>query len=230
MTSKAARLLLTKIVPILKATVPRTVRPTGCEDAEELVQDTIASAAEMLDSVEKAGKRPIPRSIAFYSIQRAKTGRRAYQCSRNDVLGPMFRTAAEECVSYMDAALLEESEQHATLHDRIAGHREDPASEALRRMDWEEFAGSIDRKEKLILDDVAGGVRGKETARALGVSGARVVQLKRELASRIKAFMGEDILKDISEEPQWRKDLRCIREMDESRHAARIDDDEPEAA
>ncbi len=228
MTAKAARILLTKIVPIITATVPRTVRPTGCEDAEELVQDTIATAAEMLDSVEKAGKRPIPRSIAFYSIQRAKSGRRAYQCSRNDVLSPVFRSAHEDSISYMDAPLSEDAE-HMTMHDCIAQRRESPDEEALRRIDWEELMESLSGRDQRILDDTATGRQVKATAEDLAVSPARVVQLKRELGSRIKAFMGDGILKDITAESPWERDLRCIREQSESRYASAMDD-EPEAA
>ncbi len=229
MTTKAAKLLFAKIVPIIAATVPRTVRPTGCEDADELVQDTIATAAEMLDSVEKAGKRPIPRSIAFYSIQRAKSGRRAYQAAKNDILGPVFRTANEDCLSYMDAPLFEDSEQHTTLHDQLQERREDPATEALRRIDWEALMESLDGREQRILDDTATGRQVKATASDLGVSPARVVQLKRELGTRIKAFMGPGILKDITTEPQWRRDLMAVHERNESKYAAKFENDDEAA-
>ncbi len=228
MTAKTATILLTKIVPILKATVPRTVRPTGCEDAEELVADTIASAAEMLESVEQAGKKPIPRSIAFYSIQRARSGRRAYQCAKNDVLGPLFLSGNEDAVQYIDAPLAEDME-HMTMHDCIAAHRESPDEEALRRIDWEELMESLSGRDQRILDDTAVGRPGLDTARDLGVSAPRVTQMKRELGSRIKAFMGPEILKDISTAPRWRRDIQAVHEQKESRYAARFDDDDEAA-
>ncbi len=230
MKDKTSQLLLQKIVPIIAAAVPRTVRPTGCEDTEELVQDTIATAAEMLESVEQAGKKPVPRSIAFYSIQRAKSGRRAYQNSHWDVMSPAFLTANEDAVQYMDAPLSDEAE-HMTMHDCIAARRESPDEEALRRIDWEELMASLDGRDQRILDDTAVGRQVKATANDLGVSPARVVQLKRELGSRIKAFMGEGILADISNAPQWRREVQAVRERNESRYAARAEDDfEPEAA
>ena len=56
MSPSAALMLEKEIYPIIRNTVPRTVRPQGSEDPEELVQDATASAAEMLEAMEKAGK------------------------------------------------------------------------------------------------------------------------------------------------------------------------------
>ena len=64
MSPSAALMLEKQIYPIIRNTIPRTARPMGSEDHEELVQDATASAAEMLDAVEKAGKTPFPNSIA----------------------------------------------------------------------------------------------------------------------------------------------------------------------
>ena len=43
--------LLLQIMPLIKATVMRSIKPTGCEDHEEIVQDATAMAADMLCSV-----------------------------------------------------------------------------------------------------------------------------------------------------------------------------------
>ncbi len=53
MTAEAGMLLVDKIMPIIAATVPRVAKPVGAEDARELVQDTLASAAQMVESAEK---------------------------------------------------------------------------------------------------------------------------------------------------------------------------------
>lgn len=57
MSPQAGWILQEEIVPRLRAAIPRSVRGVGCEDAEELVQDSIAVAAKMLDSAEAAGKK-----------------------------------------------------------------------------------------------------------------------------------------------------------------------------
>lgn len=88
---KVALMLEKEIYPIIRNTVPRTVRPMGSEDQEELVQDATASAAEMLDAVEKAGKTPFLNSIGYYSIQLTKSGRRSYGDIRCDVMSSGFQ-------------------------------------------------------------------------------------------------------------------------------------------
>ncbi len=72
MSPAAALILEMQIYPIIRNTIPRKAKPMGSEDYQELVQDTTATAAAMLDAMEKSGKQPIPGSIAYYSIQRTK--------------------------------------------------------------------------------------------------------------------------------------------------------------
>ncbi len=228
MTRKNAQILLEKIVPIITATVPRVVRPTVSEDAQELVQDTIATAAEMLDSVERSGKKPIPRSIAFYSIQRAKSGRRAYQNSGNDLLSPVFRTVNENRLSYLDAPVSEDAE-NMTMHEFVAGHTQDHSVEVLRRLDWEDFSKTLDRREKLVVKDTAEGRQVRDTAKELGVSSGRIVQIKRLIGNKIRTFFGDNIIAEAGSEPVWKKDLRALREKQEWHYSAMMDN-EPEAA
>jgi hypothetical protein len=42
MTQKSADMLLNVIYPILKSIIPRTARPIGSEDPEELIADSTA--------------------------------------------------------------------------------------------------------------------------------------------------------------------------------------------
>ncbi|MCX7010601.1 MAG: hypothetical protein NTY53_25715, partial [Kiritimatiellaeota bacterium] len=77
MTHEAGLLLVNEVAPLIRGAVPRVVRPVGCEDAEELVQDALCSAAQMIEASELNGKKLYPSSIAFYAIQRARVGRRS---------------------------------------------------------------------------------------------------------------------------------------------------------
>ena len=70
MSPESSQMLLFEILPILAATVPRTVYPAPGEDDAELVQDAVATAAGMLECDEKAGRASIPSSIAYYTGQR----------------------------------------------------------------------------------------------------------------------------------------------------------------
>ena len=228
MNPRTAEMLLNRIRPIIRSTVPRVVKPVDGEDHEELVQDALATAAEMLESIEKSGRKPIPRSIAYYSIQKTKSGRRSYGGSRNDVLSPGFRLDNEGAVESLDAPVFEDCDDSPSVGDTIADRREDPSSIALRRIDWEACLSSLGRRERQVLESVADGQRNMDIAARFKVSPARMTQLKREIGTRIKSFMGEYILNDIAAESPWERDVRCIREKQEWQYASQ--DFEPEAA
>ena len=53
MSPAAALILEMQIYPIIRNTVHRKAKPIGSEDYQELVQDTTATAAAMIDSMEK---------------------------------------------------------------------------------------------------------------------------------------------------------------------------------
>jgi hypothetical protein len=86
MSPQAGWLLVNEIVPRLKSSISTSVRPVGCEDLEELVQDGTAIAATMLHSAETHGKQVSPGNIAYYAVQHLKSGRRSTGCHKADPL------------------------------------------------------------------------------------------------------------------------------------------------
>ena len=228
MTTATGDILVKEILPILNRTVPRVVNPSDCEDSEELIADTLATAAEMLESLERTGRKIPARSVAFYSIQRAKSGRRAYQSGASDPLSPVFRTRNTSAIVPIDAPISSAGEGSRTMQDFISSGMEDPSETALRRIDWESFLSTLASREKQILACIADGWRNMDIAKRFKVTPARITQLKREIADRIKAFMGNDILNEISAESLWERDIRMIRESEAYYYA--VDDNEPEAA
>ncbi|MHB9138632.1 MAG: hypothetical protein ACYC4Q_04425 [Victivallaceae bacterium] len=92
----------------------------------------------MIDSMKKAGKKPIPTSIAYYSIQRAKSGRRSYRNSRANVMNPGYLMDNEGSVCFMQASVGGENEDF-TVGDMIAARTEDIVAKVLREIDWDAF-------------------------------------------------------------------------------------------
>jgi hypothetical protein len=45
-------------------------------------------AARMLEKLENNGQPLMPHSVAYYTLQRLKSGRRSYTAGRTDVLSP----------------------------------------------------------------------------------------------------------------------------------------------
>jgi hypothetical protein len=208
-------MLVEQILPLLTRNVPRSVYPSGCEDAGELIQDAAATAAELVEAVERAGKKPVPSAIARYSILRLKSGRRSYSSSQTDVLSPYAQRAQGFSVTSMDApvnAPADDDGGELTFGDMLACRRDDPAVEACRRVDWDMFLGHHGERAAILLHDTAAGVPATETAKRLKVSSPRICQLKDALATRIKSEMADDILLEAMAEPVWRRDLRAHRE------------------
>ena len=100
MSPQAAECLLEEIYPILKATIPRTVTPIGSESHAELVQDALGDAAKAVDSMERSGRKLLPRSIAYYTIQRSKIGRRMLDSGVVDAYSTMRRVGSDGIVSF----------------------------------------------------------------------------------------------------------------------------------
>ena len=223
--SPAAELILEmQIYPIIRNTIPRKAKPMGSEDYQELVQDTTATAAAMIDAMEKSGKKPIPSSIAYYSIQRTKSGRRSYGDNRTDVMNPGYLMDNESSVCSMQAPVGGEDEDF-TVGDMIASKSEDISARVLRQIDWAAFVKTLDARKRKIVEKLMLGFTTSDIARLLKVTSARIVQLKREIAQDIRKFMGDSILNDIGSESVWQRDIRCLRERNEWKHM-KIDDSE----
>ncbi len=224
MSPSAALMLEKQFYPIIRNTIPRTARPMGSEDHEELVQDATASAAEMIESVEKSGRKPLPNSIAYYSIQRTKSGRRSYGDIRTDVMSPGFQMDHEGSLCSMQEPV--NGEEELTVGDTIASKSEDMAMKVLRQIDWQAFLETLDARKRRIVEEMMFGYGTGDIARLFSVSAARIVQLKREIAKDIKSFMGDSILNDAGSESVWERDIRCLREKGEWKHMKidRVDD------
>jgi hypothetical protein len=161
----------------------------------------------------KAGKQPKASSIAYYSIQRLKSGRRSYSASTSDVLSPLARRIQGFSVTSLDTPIqgLEDDDGELTFGDMLACRRDDPASEACRRHDWDAFLDTQGDRDVAILRDIAAGERMTDIARRLKVSSPRICQIKDRLAAEILSKMS-DILNDSMAEPLWRRDLRANKE------------------
>ncbi len=225
MSPSAALMLEMEIYPIIRNTIPRTARPMGSEDHEELVQDTTASAAEMLEAMENSGRAPLPHSIAYYSIQRTKSGRRSYGDIRTDVMSPGFQMDHDGSVCSMQEPAGDEED--LTVGDAIASRSEDMAAKVLRQIDWQAFLETLDARKRRIVEELMLGFGTGDIARLFAVSSARIVQLKREIAQDIREFMGDSILVDVGNESVWERDIRCLRERNEWKHMKvdKVDDD-----
>jgi len=211
---RASQILLAEIMPIIQGVVPSSVRQIGCEDVEELVQDCIVIAAQMLQALEDAGKQVIiAKSVAYYSIQRIKSGRRSYSSGRTDVHSPGCRLD-RRCVvvsleQSLDMPVDTQDNDDLTLGESLASKSDDPATMAGRDVDWNELEDVLDDRKRMVIQALHAGHGTGQIAKALKVSAPRVTQIKREIADVILERWGDDVLQDVEAEPMWHASLRA---------------------
>ncbi len=181
----------------------------GAEDAEELVQDAIVVAAQMLDAVERHGKTVTPGNIAYYTILHMKSGRRSQCRSRADTMAQGTQLDHKSCLLSMEEEVGYDPEldEAVTLGDILAGHREDPAMAAARNIDWELFIETHDYRYGVIIKGFAEGRALSDTAKDCGAGYSGLYQLRRKLAEDLVEFMGEGAIADSAQIPAWRSHL-----------------------
>lgn len=215
MSPDTGRLLLQEVAPRIRSAVPYAVRTVGCEDAEEIVQDTLCIAAKLYDNAEKAGKQVTPGNIAYYAIQHAKSGRRAYGQSKTDPLHPSTQLNGRAVMESLEGEVKceEGSEEPMLLTEVFSNEQEDPSTKAARNLDWQCFTTSLNERCQAILNVLAEGGQLKEVAKKFNVSSSTINTARNQLKGKLIEFFGADILKDIAHLPQWKHNLLATREM-----------------
>lgn len=220
MSPETARILVDEVLPRIRSAVPNSVKRVGCEDVEELTQDTVAQAAMALESCE-VNRRPIyPASVAYFAIQRAKCGRRSYGATRTDVLCPAAALDGNSTPVSMDEDLPSGDEDTGpTLHDQLAAPVEGPDEQGARELDWESLLADLDDRQVAILRTVAEGGTLSKLAQKYHVSPAWITMLKQGLGGLIKLRLGDDVLADVARRPRWAASVYAQQEADACRHA-----------
>jgi hypothetical protein len=210
MSPEAALFLEKEVYPAIQRAVPRVVRPLDGEDSRELVQDVAASAAQMLDAAEKKGKLPPAKSLVYYSINRAKVGRRSYPCKAGDIMSSERRLTHPGSVLSLDADVeVDDGDgERVPFADLVADRKDSPSENVMKKLDWDGLFPQLCEKSLLVLNATAEGFKPSELADKLKISRGRITQIKREIGNAVKTFMGEDILEECVKEPSWRKAIR----------------------
>ena len=214
MTAQAGNMLVEEITPRLRTLVPKSVKPVGGEDAEELLQDAITIAAQMLHRVEVSGKTVTPGNIAYYVILHMRSGRRSQGSSRVDTMavgtqldGSSSVLSFEEEVGYdpeLDAPI--------TLGDLLASDHEDPSMEAARNIDWELFIRTHDYRYGIMIKGIAEGQSLKATAERSEHLYASLYGLKERLAADVREYLGDEAVAESVQVPRWKACINRDRE------------------
>jgi len=216
-------MLVEQIAPRLRAT-SRCLPQVGADDAEELYQDGLAIAAQMLDSAEKKGKKVTAGNIAWYASKQLSTGRRSNYGGRADVLSPAAQLDGNAQLTSMQHEVAHAHEPESgggdgvVLVELLASDTEDPAEAACRNLDWSDFVAGLDSLSHRMITVFARGGSARELKAISGLSDSGLSGRKRKLIAELKEALGADCLADAGRKPAWRADVAAQRERDMCRH------------
>jgi DNA-directed RNA polymerase specialized sigma24 family protein len=181
----------------------------GAEDADELVQDALVAACEAVHRLEKRGQQIIPRSVAYYTIQRLKMGRRSSGAGRTDVMSPGCQLDGNSSVASLDEPVhvSDDDNEDLALGDVLAGKRDAPSQVAVRNTDWSEFMAMLDGRQQYIVRATAEGESYMGQAAHLKVSPSAITQRCDTIAKRARQFWGDEVLADVQVLPVWRREM-----------------------
>jgi hypothetical protein len=214
MSPSAGCLLVEHIAPRLRTLVPKSVRPVGAEDGEELIQDAITIAAQMLDRVERSGKKFTPGNIAYYAVLHMRSGRRSQSANRTDTMSPGTQLDHKSAVLSFEEEVGYDPEldQPITLGELLASEHEDPAVEAARNVDWELFLATHDYRYGVIIKGMAEGRSLKDTTAAQGEWYPGMWALKNRMAAEVREYLGDAAIADSAQTPRWKASMAVDRE------------------
>jgi DNA-directed RNA polymerase specialized sigma24 family protein len=214
MSPQAGTLLLEQIAPRLRSVIPKVVHKVGAEDDEELVQDALVTAAQLLDAVERNGKTVTAGNIAYYTVLHMKSGRRSQCRSRADTMAPGTQLDHKSCVLSMEEEVGYDPEldEPITLGELLTADREDPSTAAGRNLDWELFIETHDYRYGVIIKGFAQGRTLKDAADECGLGYGHTHQIRRKLETELREFMGAEAIADSLQTPKWKAGILGDRE------------------
>ncbi len=198
-----------EIEPRLRGAIPQCVRKVGAEDDEELLQDGLTMAAEMLHNLEERGKSVTPGNVAYYCLLHLKSGRRSYSGGRTDVMGSGTQLDHSSMVLSFEepVGFDEELGEPITLGELLTTEDDDPAMTAGRNLDWKEFLVGHDRRYTAIVMTAVKGKPLRSLKKRFRVSDSGISGLKHRLADDVREVMGEDVLDEVCRKPRWHGSL-----------------------
>ena len=213
MSPQTGELLLQEVAPRIRSSMHSFV-PVGSDDREEQCQDAVATAAQLVHSVEARAKAGVsPGNVAYFAVKLVKQGRRSYG-SKPDPLHPVaILSGRSRVVSMQEAVRYEEgSDEPLVLGEVLACEAEDPSATGARNLDWQAFVATLDELALAILEYLAEGRPLRELAQAVGMSRSGIQTHKNRLTAAVQAFMGPDLMQELQHQPQWRIKIRAVRE------------------
>jgi hypothetical protein len=152
----------------------------SAEAAEEVVQETVATAFVAYARLVKLGKEGSTSAgpLARFAVRRTRSGRTiAGSVNVNDVTSQWC-----QCRRGIRRESLDQPAEHAEWREIVVeDRRATPAEIAITRIDFEAWLCSLSHRMREIAEALATGEGTKQVARRFGLTDGRISQLRREL-------------------------------------------------
>jgi hypothetical protein len=182
-------------LPRFEAHARFAFRRVGCPHVRaDRVAETVALAWRHFAALSRRGKKPeqFVTTLALRCSQAVKAGRKLVRCEGGkDVLSPVAQV--RHGLSVMRLPDRERVFDRHPLPDELAEALMDNTRSAVPeqvafRLDFPRWRASLRRRDRRVLDALAGGERTADAARRFGISPARVSQLRREFEDGWEEF------------------------------------------
>jgi len=214
MNPSTENLLLREVQPRLRNAIANTVPRVGCDDEAELLQDGLAIALHLLNGRRRSRKNVTAANVAYYTVKYLRSGRRSTGYRKADPLHPASQLNGHSRVHSLEerVAIDRSTDEPLTLGEMLPARDDDPATQACRRLDWGSVIQKLDAITRAVLLCLATSEELNGLVRRFRKSRSTIQNQKDRLARLIKAHLGEDILRQIQEQPGWHNDMNVTRE------------------
>ena len=206
-------LLLREVQPRLRNAI-HTVPVVGSNDPEELLQDGLVIALLLLNGIRRSRKKVMAANVAYYTTKHLRSGRRSTGYRKADALHPAAHLNGRCKVhSFEERAAIDRSTgEPLTLGEMLPARDDDPSTQACRRLDWDQLIQQLDEITKAVLVCLATCEGLTSLVARFGKCRSTFQNHKDRLGRLIKESMGEDILRQVQEQPGWHNDVHATRE------------------
>jgi hypothetical protein len=219
MSPRVGEILVREVEPRIHSHLHSFVQ-VGSDDREEQCQDAVATAAQLLHSVEARAKAGVSAgNVAYFAIKLVKAGRRSTG-SKPDPLHPVAILSGRCSLVSLDAPLTSETdgEESMCLHDALASRSADPGQEAAKRLDWDTLLSFLDAMAREVLLCLLRSEDLTTLVPKLQRSRSSLQDDKMRLAKLVREHLGEDVLRQVQEQPRGRDNVQASRKRSACRY------------
>jgi hypothetical protein len=161
-----------------------------------------------------------PGNICYYAVKLTRQGRRSTGQRKSDPLDPIAQLNGSCSLVSLDAPLTSETdgEEGMCLHDALASRIEDPSMTAARRLDWDTLLSFLDAMAREVLLCLLRSEDLTTLVLKLQRSRSSLQGDKMRLAELVREHLGEDVLRQVQQQPRWRDNVQASRERSACRY------------